>query len=441
MFKCLVLQFGNAKTLHKYKHFRLIDYVKISLSNIDVTRLLLLPCLDFKTTVSKHTGELGTKEVAEYHHCKITLYNSGVLLFTGSIHKLYNSLHSIKAPNYLNGLKTVDKGYNGTQFTLSNIIEIRTHLTTLFDCKPQQMKFQNIEFGINAEVSFNPRIFIKGLLYQMGKKFVSKHNENYWQTMHQRYRLKIYNKSGQYGMKKNTLRVETQERKSIDFAVTGIRTFADINTQTLENAKLLLLKRFDEVVYYDYTINKKELTKSQKQRLNNYSNPRYWFEDITVKNRDYHKQKLNNYIRVYSSNLHQQIRLEILKKFGIINRLSESSKFGIINSSSIELNIPIKHDEKNIQKCIITGVDLCREKQDAKYIQTKTLRYLKLHNEKKFIEICSLLLKKSNPYHTKYEIDMITHLAKQIRNRVYNGNSIKNIGYNSKKYDNQIRLF
>ena len=300
----------------------MIDYVKISLKDIDITRLLHLPCLDFKTTVSKQTGLLGTKQVTEYHHCKITLFDSGTLLFTGSIHKLYNSLHNIKAPNYLNGLKTVDKGYNGTQFTLSNIIEVRTHLTTLFDCKPQQMQFQNIEFGINNDVDFNPQKFIKGLLYQKGKKFEFRYNNYYAQAVHQRYILKIYNKSNQYGMINQTLRIETKELKAIDFAITGIRTFADINTQTLENAKLLLLKRFDEVVYYDYTINKKNLTSRQKQSLNNYSNPRYWFENITVKNRDYHKQKLNNYILAYSSNLHQQIRLEILKKFGIINRLS-----------------------------------------------------------------------------------------------------------------------
>lgn len=435
----LVLQFGNAKTVHKYKHFRLIDYVKILLSDIDITRLLLLPCLEFKTTVSKQTGVLGTKQTAEYHHCKIKLYDSGLLLFTGSIHKLYNSLHNIQAPNNKNG-------YNGNQFTLTNIIEVRTHLSKLFDCKPQQMQFQNIEFGINTEPKINPQDFIKGLLYQRGKKFEFRYNDYYAQVVHRRYILKIYNKSNQYGMKEQTLRIEIKELKAIDFSDTGIKTFADINAQTLENAKQLLLKRFDEVVYYDYTINKKGLTKSQKQSLNNYSNARYWFENITVKKRYEHKNKLRKYISDYSQNLHQKIRAEIIQKGGIINRLSETPKGGIINSSNIELNTPFKPPTKNEEKtrvkhCPITGVNLSREKEGAKYIRTTTLKYLKKHDEEKYTEVCSLLLKNTNPYHTKYEVDIINHLAKQIRNRVYNGNSIKKTGYNSKMYHNQTRLF
>jgi len=457
----LVLQFGNATTVHKYKHFRLIDYVKISLSNIDTTRLLSLHSLDFKAPFSEQTSEIGTKQIAEYHHCKITLYDSGVLLFTGSIHKLFNSLHNTKAPNYKNGRKTVDKGYNGNQFTLTNIIEIRTHLSELFECEPQQMQFQNIEFGINTNPNTDPQEFIKGLLYQRGKKFEFRYNDYYAQVVHQRYILKIYNKSHQYGMDKHTLRIETKELKAIDFAITGIKTFADINAHTLKNAKQLLLKRFDEVMYYDYTINKKRLTKRQKQSINNYSNPRYWFENITVKKRYEHKKKLRKYISENSQNLHQKIRAEIMQKGGIINRLSETPKRGIINSSSIELNTPfkpleipptktvrisekntsLKNMKKRPRKCIVTGVDLDREKEDAKYIRKTTLRYLKKHHQQKYTEICSSLLKRSNPYHTKYESDIITHLAKQIRNKVYNGNTIKNIGYNSKMYHNQISLF
>jgi len=441
----------------------LIDYVKILLSNIDTMRLLLLSNLDFKTAISKQTGELGTKQIAKYHHCKITLFDSGLLLFTGSIHKLYNSLHNIKAPNYKNGKEMVEKGYNGTQFTLGNILEVRAHLTKLFDCEPQQMQFQNIEFGINTEPSINPQDFIKGLLYQRGKQFEFRFNNCYAQAEHQRYLLKIYNKSNQYGMDKHTLRIETKEIKAESFSVTGIRTFADINTQTLENAKQLLLKRFDKVVYYDYTINKKGLTKRQKQSLSNYSNPRYWFENISVKNRDYHKQILSENIQNHSSNLHQQVRAEIITKFGIINRLSESSKFGIINSSSIELNIPNNTDEKpptknegitrlntyqklrienkvkpienRLRCCLVTGLNISMQKEGSILLSHTGLRYYLKTDKKVFDEVAYLYLSKKWKYSDTET--QIKELAHNIRNK-HNNTLIKQIRlYNP----SQTRLF
>jgi len=152
----------------------------------------------------------------------------------------------------------VDKWYNGNQFTFANIIEVRRQLEELFDCEPQQMQFQNIEFGINTEPNINPQLFIKGLLFQRGKKFEFRFNDYYAQVEHQRYVLKIYNKSNQYGIDTDTLRIETKELKAIDFSRTGIKTFADVNCQTLDNVKEFLLKRFDEVVYYTIILLRKK---------------------------------------------------------------------------------------------------------------------------------------------------------------------------------------
>ncbi len=306
---------------HKYKQFKLIDYVKLLLLNIDITRLLLLPYLDFKTDVSKQTGELGTKQIAKYHHCKITIYDTGIVLFSGSIHKLYNSLNNIKAPNY--NKEKLYKGYNGNQFNLNDILEVRRHLVNLFDCQPLQMAFQNIELGVNTEPKFNPDLFIKGLLYQSGKQFERRYNNNYTQAMHQRYIFKIYNKGNQYGMNTNTLRIELKYKKMHEVKKLGIVTFADINISTLNNAKQELLRRFDEVVYYDYTIDKKSQTVNVKRLLTKYSNPRYWFVTLKSNQRDRPKKRLKKIINEYSENLHSQIRKEIINKCVIINQLSK----------------------------------------------------------------------------------------------------------------------
>ncbi len=416
----------------------MIDYIKILLLKIDPDRLLKLSFLDFKIEVSEKTGELSTKRIAEYHFCKITIFDTGVVLFTGSIHKLWNSLNDIQAPNYKND-KTY-KGFNGNQFTLENIIEVRSHLENLFECEPQQMLFQNIELGVNTTPGFNPILFIKGLLYHWNKLFEYRYNGNLAQAEHERLIFKIYNKSNQYGMTEFTLRIELKFNRTEELKTIGIRTFADVNQNTLDKAEQLLLSRFDEVVHYDYTINKKVLTKTRKQLLKSYSNPRYWINDLQPNRRDRHKKKLKEITLKYSENLHQQLRQNIIQKCVIINRISESGKCVIINSSSIGLIITQTTSTKTNNNCPVTGIDLKHEYAGAKYIRTSTLNYLHRNDLNTFEKVCSYLLSHTNGNRPKYENGIIPHLAKQVRNRYYNPSTIKQTGYNQKRYNDQLSL-
>lgn len=323
----------------------MIDYVKIYLEDINLERLLFSSGLDFNCGISKTTGEIKeTVLIAEHHFCKITIRNAKsenpYILFTGSIHKMWNNLNGIKAPNY--DINKPYKGYNGNQFTLNNIITIRTHLETLFDCKPSQMIFQNIELGINNVIGFNPHSYIKGLLYHKNILFEFSHLGNNAQTQHNHFIFKIYNKSYQYKMTENVLRVELKITKMIEIKDLLIKSFSDINEITLLKAQTMLLNRFDEVMHYDYTINKNALTKRDKELLKNYSNPRYWIEDLKPNHRDRHKKKLKAITLNYSRNLQQQIRDEIIKKCVMVNRQFENPNCVIINRSSIALLITRK---------------------------------------------------------------------------------------------------
>jgi hypothetical protein len=327
----------------------MIDYVKILLLGIDIERLSEV--FEFKLEVIEGTGEYSSKKVTEYHFCKITIHESGAVLFTGSIHKLWNSLNDVKAPNYKpltkeqikKGIKDHYRGFNGNQFTLDSIIEVRGHLEYLFDCKPQQMVFQNIEFGLNISVDFNPKNYLKGLLYHNNKEFEYRYNGNSAQVIHKRYYLKIYNKSYQYGMSQNTIRVEVKLIKSIEIIKTEIKTFNDVSEHSLNKAIELLLKRFNEVVHYDYTIQKNELTSRLKLSLKNYSNPRYWLYDIKPNKRHQPKKLLKEITLKYSGNLHRKIEQKINVSRVIINRSFKNASRVIINSSSIGLNITQKH--------------------------------------------------------------------------------------------------
>ena len=315
----------------------MIDYVKILLKDIDVSRLLDLNCLEFISELSKKTGEISTKSVSQYHYCKITVYESGIVLFTGSIHKLWNSINEVKSNNHKE-IKEYN-GFNGNQFAINDIISVRQHLERLFDCKSDHMIFQNIELGINTTPGFNPQQYLKGLLFHNGKLFESKYNERFAQVKHQRYFLKIYNKSNQYRISKHTLRVELKIIKTEDIKCLGMKTFHNVCPRSLNKAKELLLKRFNEVLCYDYTIYKTNLTKLKRDQLKSYSNPRYWINDLKPQHRDRHKKRLLKIIQNNSDCLHKKIEQDIIKKCVIINRVSEEAKCVIINSSSIGLNI------------------------------------------------------------------------------------------------------
>ncbi|MFY0483234.1 hypothetical protein ACI6PS_11570 [Flavobacterium sp. PLA-1-15] len=302
----------------------MIDFVKIHFANINVIQLEKSKVLDFKTELSKSTGEIKESVLtANYHFCKITINKSNPqnphVFLSGSLHKMWNDLNGIIAPNWQD--QNQYNGYNGNQFNLKNIFEISSHLQDLFKCTSSQMVFQNIEFGVNTELVFKPQLYLKGLLYHKNIPFDFTHSGNSTQAKHQSFIFKIYNKSYQYKLPKNVLRVELKFIKMIGLKDISIRTFQDITIESLKNVSALLLKRFDEVVHYDYTINKNRLTKRQTLALGNYSNPRYWLYDLKPIHRDRHKKSLGKITVSHSDNLQKQIREEIHKKCVTINKL------------------------------------------------------------------------------------------------------------------------
>ena len=297
----------------------MIDYCKISIINPDIEHLLKLDYLDFKVEVSERTGLFSRKKVANYYFSKITVIDDRIVLFTGSIHKLWNALNNIKAPNYKTSYPY--KGYNGNLFNYNEIIEVRLHLALLFNCQPNQMIFQNIELGINTTPNFNPNLYINGLLYHRNKPFEFRFNRHFAQVFHQRYILKIYNKSNQYGMRFNVLRVELKLLKAIEIDKIGIVSFEDINEHTLENAKMLLLRRFKEVVYFDHTIRPNSFNQKGKDLLKDYSNQVFWLDTIKSNHRDRHKKRLNEIILNHSDNLSEEILNSIEQKCVMINQV------------------------------------------------------------------------------------------------------------------------
>lgn len=284
----------------------MIDYTKIIMRGLDTKRLISLKELDFKLEVSESTGEISHKRISEYHFCRIIVFDNGLTQFQGSIHKLWNSINSITPPNYKISKKY--SGFNGNKFNINDIYKVRNHLEKLFDCKSKDMIFKNIEFGLNLLISYCPKKFIKGLLYHKNKSFEFRYGMNYAQASHQKYFLKIYNKSHQYSMPEHVLRIEVKIIRSMELKKMGIQSFYDIKGTTMNTARESLLNHFREVVHYDYTINTNSLSLNDTFSIKNYSNINFWLNDLKPNHRDRHKKKLSKITELNSDELKKNIQ-------------------------------------------------------------------------------------------------------------------------------------
>ena len=74
---------------------------------------------------------------------------------------------------------------------------------------------------------------------------------------------------------------------------------------------------------------------------------------------------------------------------------------------------------ENFGRCKITNLPLYLENEKANYIQTKTLKYLREFNKEVYFWVCGELLPHTGKI-PKFEGNIITHLAKQVRNRYFN---------------------
>jgi hypothetical protein len=323
---------------------------------------------------------------------------------------MWNSLKGITAPS--NG----DKGFNGNDLTLTDIYGIREHLKDLFSCDSDQLIFKNIEIGVNLVIPFAVILFTKGLLYHSGKQFEPQKNGFYWQCVHSNYILKAYDKGNQYGMSGNVLRLEIKVTRMAELAAVGLKTFADVNTSTLENGYKHLLSHYDQIVHYDRTIDKKRLTRLETIAIKDYSNSIYWM-DMDSRKRDRHKKKLAVLVKDYSENLKAQIRSLIVQKCVIINRLSVKAKCVINTRSSISLIIT--HSAPRI--CPITGVDISMQKGDSNLLSNNGLQHLEKNDFKEFERIKDIFLTGN---YNKFETDIYSMISKQIRNRYYNNRDL-----------------
>ena len=425
----------------------MIDYFKAFINYRNDTRFQELKEAGtfgiLKEKVNTDTGEI--KNAYFYKNMIIKPTSEGFLL-QGSLHKYRSIIKGIATQ------KQIDKyhGFNGDLFTLQDITDTIESLCAELGVSPYICTLQSIEFGINNVVTFAPFEFMRGVLYHRNDYNPTiKYGGGYIQFNHSDYFIKIYNKGNQYKLKNSVVRVEIKVMKMRKLIEAGIEisTLADINESTLKQAFNLLYNEFNEVIYYDRSINTEGLTEAKQRKVLEYQNKTFW-EKASRRNKQHHKEQLNSLIDKCSDNYKGQIQRQMIAGYNATVEgkagdytlpsapQNENAKMLQSHPLSIgwECNIegikkvkekePSKSGKKPLskdypRKCVITGISLELEKENARYIRTNTIMHVKETDEHLYSLLCSLLLPHTG-VKPVFEKTIINQLAKQVRNRYYN---------------------
>lgn len=295
----------------------MIDFIKIEIPFYSRAKLLENRFLDFKSKYSLTTGELSeSKIIAEYKGMKFISLNSNRLIIQGSIHKYFNFLQNKTAPNQYTAEK-IAKGFNGNTFNNTQLKFAINNLCNTIEIKPNKAILRGFEYGLNITIKHKCNLFLNSLIQHKNLTFssVKDINQFYRQAKHQRFIVKCYDKQIQYGLNKQTIRFENKQTKMIDLNNLPIVTLADLQKSKNLNLLLpLLLKKWDEVILYDFTIKKKLLSKNQKEKNKDLSNPYFW-QNTKANHTHRYKKRLKDYSIKFGSNVHQDFKIKMQEQW------------------------------------------------------------------------------------------------------------------------------
>ncbi|MDP3946509.1 MAG: hypothetical protein Q8Q51_11505 [Lutibacter sp.] len=393
--------------------------------------------------VNKKTGELYYSNSYNYQNLMFTIYtdsNNNVtkMFIQGSVHYYFN-----------NGL------HNANDFSFMNFLYTIKDLKDKFGINPHMCVIRSLEYGVNIQHEYDTRLIMINVFYQKRKKFITPILKPYKQAGNPRnddWITKIYDKGFQFPKYSNgeLLRFELKYMRSRELNKLGIVFLSDLFIRE-NHFKLykVLIKRFSEILIYDYTINSKKLTPTQSNNISDYSNPNYWeTKMINIKkgslsydNFDYHKNRLKNIISKSSKNIQNNLMQSLVNKQFILLNINQYNGFekqkdypiytSIENKKCtlythlyigcmypISFKYYINNTKPSINRiCPITGVDISMQKGNSHLLSNTGLKY---YEENKPIYYKMLVNTLLTGQENEFEKTIYDKLSKQIRNRFYN---------------------
>ncbi|CAM1352394.1 hypothetical protein [Tenacibaculum insulae] len=221
---------------------------------------------------------------------------------SGSLHKFNNS-----------------GKHNYNDFTFMQLLEVVNVLKTDFYIEPQTAYLSNLEFGVNIYLLFSVSELLLNLVAYKNKDFKTLSNGRKRigkQIVNQKHRNKIYDKGKQANLKvKNLARFEMHYNKMAELKKYGIVTLQDL-TDIHKISPLVneLLSFWDNIIYYDKSINLKNLSPTQQKRVLYSAVPRNWF-DFNRMQRMRAKSRFNELMSLHGSTSQKDISNLIANKW------------------------------------------------------------------------------------------------------------------------------
>jgi hypothetical protein len=392
-----------------------IDYVKIIFKNLNPSILEANNLLDFYDTINLTTGEMKTtnrngnkvtpSKNASYNGLEFKIYETGTTTLSGSLHKYWN-----------NG------AHNYNDFNIEAVLFVLNDLKTKFEVELEQCVLKCLEIGINITPPIPTNHLLDNCLLHKTKPFEYQKNSvegKYKQVQHSQYIIKIYNKALHYKSKgfqigAEIMRFEIKYTKMQKLNEKGIFTLQDLIHYGLENFKSDLLNEWQNVLFFDKTIQIDPLSEKLKKAVLEYSNPNYWtglLANNQTKNFHYHKNQLKK-ITFENSNKVQELTAEIMgEKIDFLNSNTSQIDPLIILSKRIGL-----HNEKEVKKilCKVTGFNIEMQKNDSVLLSHTGLKYYYKKDKKIFEQLKRKYL--SIKWHQSIFEIQIKELAHNIRN-------------------------
>lgn len=403
----------------------MIDFIKIIVKDFERSKLERNPLLDFFDTINLTTGELKTinrngnkitpSKNASYNGLEFKIYDTGTITVAGSLHKYWN------------------KGeHNYNNFNTNAVMRVLSDLKTKFDIRPEQCILKCLEIGINIKPPIATNDILDNCFLHKTKPFEYQKNSDegkYKQVQHSQYIIKIYNKALHYKSKgfeidTEIMRFEIKYTKMQKLNERGIFSLHDLINYGLHNFKKDLLNEWQNVFYFDNTIQIDPLSTKTEKALLEYSNPNYWtglLANNQSKNFTYHKNQLKKIIFEKSEKI-QNLTAEIISK-----------KIDFLNCNPIQidpltiLSKRIGLHKTNNQVCKVTGIDISMQKHNSVFLSHTGLKYYHQNNKEIFEDIkkkyLSIIWKESD-------------IEKQIKEIAHN---IRNTDCNIRK--KQIKIY
>lgn len=413
----------------------MIDFTKINIENLNPAILEANPLLEFQSNLNESTGEImrtnrkgetiTSYKNAFYNGLEFKIYKNGRITLSGSLHKYWNS-----------------GTHNYNDFDFEAFLYVLSDLKRKFNITPEQCILKCLEIGINITPPIPTNEILDNCFLHKTKPFEYQKNSDegkYKQVQHSQYIIKIYNKTLHYKSKgfkidSEIMRFEIKYTKMQKLNEKGIYSLQDLINYGLHNFKNEVLNEWQNVLFYDKTIQIDPLSRKTGLSLLQYSNPNYWtglLANNQNKNFTYHKNQLKK-ITLKNSKKVQGLTAEIMsKKIDFLNlnpiqidHLTILSKCIVLNNSK---------DPKNIL-CKVTGFNISMQKENSILLSHTGLKYYSRTDKKLFEQLKRIYLSER-----WFKSDFKTQI-KEIAHNIRNADSNRNIRQNNIYKIGQITL-